>query len=142
MSYYVSDGGGLNASQGNYFFSDGGTFQIFQTVVSPEGCAATSVREVVVNGTVFFAPTAFTPDGDGLNDEWLPVARGVIRYSLTVWNRWGQRIWSTNNPEEPWLGQRNDGAHFVPNDVYHWEASYLDQRQYPRIHRGTVIVAR
>ena len=142
VSYYVSDGGGLNASQGNYFFSDGGTFQIFQTVVSPEGCAATSVREVVVNGTVFFAPTAFTPDGDGLNDEWLPVARGVIRYSLTVWNRWGQRIWSTNNPEEPWLGQRNDGAHFVPNDVYHWEASYLDQRQYPRIHRGTVIVAR
>ena len=54
----------------------------------------------------------------------------------------GQRVWSTDDPEEPWLGQKLDGAHFVPNDVYHWEATYLDQLSYPRVHRGTVIVAR
>ena len=142
VSYFMSDGGGLNAPNGTYAFSDGGTFQIVQTVVSPEGCASTSVREVVVNGTLFYAPTAFTPDGDGLNDVWLPVARGMTRYAMMIWNRWGQRIWSTNDPEEPWLGQKQNGSHFVPNDVYHWEVSYLDQLSYPRVHRGTVIVAR
>jgi gliding motility-associated-like protein len=142
VSYFMSDGGGLNAPNGTYAFSDGGTFQIVQTVVSPEGCASTSVREVVVNGTLFCAPTAFTPDGDGLNDVWLPVARGMTRYAMMIWNRWGQRIWSTNDPEEPWLGQKQNGSHFVPNDVYHWEVSYLDQLSYPRVHRGTVIVAR
>ena len=96
----------------------------------------------MVNGTLFYAPTAFTPDGDGLNDVWLPVARGMTRYAMVVWNRWGQRVWSTDDPEEPWLGQKDDGTHFVPNDVYHWEVSYLDQLSYPRVHRGTVFVAR
>ena len=55
----------------SYIFSDGGTFEIIQTVVSPCGCISTAWAEVVVNGTIFHAPTAFTPDQDGLNDVWL-----------------------------------------------------------------------
>ena len=36
VSYFMSDGGGLNAAHGSYLFSDGGTFQIVQTVVVPK----------------------------------------------------------------------------------------------------------
>ena len=61
---------------------------------------------------------------------------------LTFFAQKPHAVWSTDDPEEPWLGQKLDGAHFMPNDVYHWEASYLDQLSYPRVHRGTVIVAR
>ena len=87
--YSFGDGGGLEGCQGQYIYSDGGTFTITQTVVNEFGCANTAEGQVNVSGSVFYAPTAFTPDGDGLNDVWLPVVRGVSAYALRVTNRWG-----------------------------------------------------
>ena len=72
VSYWMSDGGGLGSADGQYIFNDGGTFDIVQTVTSPDGCTATATAEVLVNGTIFHAPSAFTPDGDGINDTWHP----------------------------------------------------------------------
>ena len=142
VSYFGSDGGSLNAANGQYVFDNGGTFQLIQTVVSPEGCVSTALGEVIVNGTLFYAPTAFSPDGDGLNDVWLPVARGVSRYQASIWNRWGELVWSSQNAEEPWLGQSQSGTHFVPDGIYLWEVTYLDQIDYPHIKRGTLTLAR
>jgi gliding motility-associated-like protein len=142
VTYFGSDGGSLNAANGQYVFDNGGTFQLIQTVVSPEGCVSTAIGEVVVNGTLFYAPTAFTPDGDGLNDVWLPVARGVSRYHARIWNRWGELVWSSQKAEEPWLGQSQSGTHFAPDGIYLWEVTYLDQIDYPHIERGTLMLAR
>ena len=69
---------------------------------------STAIGEVVVNGTLFYAPTAFTPDGDGLNDVWSPVARGVARYQARIWNRWGELVWSSQDAEKNpgWVNPR------------------------------------
>ena len=95
----------------------------------------------MVNGTLFYAPTAFTPDGDGLNDVWLPVALGMTRYAMVFGTAGDSAFGPQTTLKNRGLG-KDDGTHFVPNDVYHWEVSYLDQLSYPRVHRGTVVVAR
>ena len=141
--YSFGDGGGLEGCQGQYIYSDGGTFTITQTVVNEFGCANTAEGQVSVSGSVFYAPTAFTPDGDGLNDVWLPVVRGVSSYALRVTNRWGQLVFETSDPEEPWLGQMGtDGQHYVPNGMYLYRATYTDQIGYPRVAEGHLHVAR
>ena len=142
VSYWMSDGGSLGSANGSYIFSDGGTFEIIQTVVSPYGCISTAWAEVVVNGTIFHAPTAFTPDQDGLNDVWLPVALGVTSYHLEVRNRWGEIVWSTGDPTEPWLGQSSGGSHYAPNGIYPWKVTYRDQLGYPEVKQGTVSLVR
>ena len=141
--YSFGDGGGLEGCQGQYIYSDGGTFTITQTVVNEFGCANTAEGQVSVSGSVFYAPTAFTPDGDGLNDMWLPVVRGVSSYALRVTNRWGQLVFETNDPDEPWLGQMGaEGQHYVPNGMYLYRATYTDQIGYPQVAEGHLHVAR
>ena len=141
--YSFGDGGGIEGCNGQYIYNDGGTFTITQTVVNEFGCSNTAEGQVSVSGSVFYAPTAFTPDGDGLNDVWLPVVRGVSNYALRITNRWGELVFETNDPEEPWLGQMGtDGQHYCPNGVYLYRAVYFDQVGYPRVAEGHLHVAR
>lgn len=55
-------------------------------------------------------PTAFTPNGDGLNDVFVPVIEAgcpVAEYLLSIYNRWGQRIFVGYTPETSWDGTYN-----------------------------------
>lgn len=142
VSYWMADGGSLNTANGTYTFMDGGTFDVVQTVVNAFGCVATATGEVAVNGTVFFAPNAFTPDDNGINEVWKPEVTGVESYSVEIFNRWGERIWWSEDPEEAWQGNVKDGAHFVPDGLYLWRVRLTDQLRYPRLYEGTIWLAR
>jgi gliding motility-associated-like protein/uncharacterized repeat protein (TIGR01451 family) len=141
-TYQMADGGFISGHEGVHTFLESGVFQIVQTVVDAAGCSATSLGEVTVNGTLFYAPTAFTPDYDGLNDVWLPQVTGVTEYVLQVFDRWGELVWSTNDPVVPWLGQFQNGGQFVPNGVYHWVVRLEDQSRLPQRYAGSVSMMR
>lgn len=53
-----------------------------------------------------FIPNAFTPDGDNINDEFLPYVNYVEKsnYSLSIFDRAGKLVFSTNDPTQPWDG--------------------------------------
>lgn len=141
--YNFGDGGSMQTHNGSYTYSDGGLFTITQTVINQYGCTDTAKGEVSVSGSVFYAPNMFTPDGDGVNDVWLPVILGSSEYLLRVYNRWGEMIWSTTDTQTPWLGQvRIEGEYFAPDGMYLWEAEWTDQVGMPRVKNGTVFLTR
>ncbi len=142
VSYWMADGGSLSTPDGFHTFTEGGTFNVVQTVVDANGCVSTATGEVAVSGTVFFAPTAFTPDENGRNEVWKPEVTGVLDYRLEVFNRWGERIWWSEDHEEPWLGDVRDGSHFVPNGLYLWKVRFTDQLRFPQQREGTVWLLR
>lgn len=90
-----------------YTFIDGGRRVITLTVESVHGCVDSTSRVVTVSDHLLYMPTAFTPDGDGLNDVWQPSVRGARLYELLVFDRWGQLVFSTTDPRSGWSG---DGA--------------------------------
>lgn len=51
-----------------------------------------------------YFPNAFTPDGDGLNDIFIPVGANVTTYEITIFNRWGEIIFQSNNLDSGWDG--------------------------------------
>lgn len=71
-----------------------------------------------------FAPNAFTPDGDGINDVWLIQGVNIVSYQLLIWNKWGERIFETKSMDLPWLGQRKDGDEYVEAGVYPYRIIY------------------
>lgn len=88
-----------------YEFEDAGQFTIRQTVRSGADCEATITRTVHVSDHLFYAPTAFTPDGDGVNDIFLPVVRGARLYELVIVDRWGTERFRTTDPTKGWTGE-------------------------------------
>ena len=94
-----------------------------------------------------FIPNAFTPDNDGLNDSFLPLGGGFVTesYSFMVFNRWGNLVFKTDDPDEAWIGQNNQrqGTHFVPSGLYSYrvEAQGFHDLS-PTVRLGSVTVIR
>jgi gliding motility-associated-like protein len=92
-------------------------------VIHPDGCADSTCKNILMEAEyVVFAPNAFTPDGDGDNDVWIPVVSGleIGRYALSIFNRWGEQIFFSEDPEQPWTGNIQQGDYFGQNEVYNW----------------------
>ncbi|HMN06013.1 MAG TPA: gliding motility-associated C-terminal domain-containing protein [Flavobacteriales bacterium] len=68
-------------------------------------------------------PNAFTPDGDGINDVFRPLLDGTVRqWTFLIFNRWGERIFSSESPDDAWDG-RYKGQE-APQGVYTWHLHY------------------
>ena len=52
-----------------------------------------------------YIPSAFTPNGDGLNDTFGIKGEGINNYHLYVYNRWGEVIFESTNPKQQWDGK-------------------------------------
>lgn len=64
-------------------------------------------------------PNVFTPNGDRVNDFFVPFPyRGVKKIDLQVFNRWGQRVFHTDDPDIKWDGTLADTGEPVPDGVY------------------------
>lgn len=90
---------------------------------NPSGINASSVSNTVcaVQQEEVWVPNAFIESG--YNNTFKPVLAfaDVARYEFTIFNRWGQQIWTTNDPDKAWDG-RIDGT-MVPQGVYAWFCS-------------------
>ena len=90
------------------------------TVKTSEGCVDTaSVNVTVFKGSAIYVPTAFTPNSDGLNDILKPyyVAIKSLSY-FTVFNRWGQKVFSTNELNKGWDGFSQNNEIIAGNYVW------------------------
>jgi gliding motility-associated-like protein len=79
-------------------------------VVSGNSCTDTAkVKGAVVVATspVVIFPTAFTPNGDGLNDIFVPIHGYLSSYEIVILNRNGVVVYRSTNIDEGWDGTRN-----------------------------------
>ncbi len=96
------DGQHFDTTAFSYTFNDAGWYDIVLIATSGLGCADTLTRPVFVGDHFFFAPSAFSPDGDGINEIWQPEVKGARLYRLDIFDRWGTNIFSTTDPKQGW----------------------------------------
>ena len=82
-------------------------FKIIMTDTS--GCkwndsVKVEVKKIICNEPYIFVPNAFTPNGDGKNDELLVKSVFIKTLFFAVYNRWGEKMFETTNPSEGWKG--------------------------------------
>jgi gliding motility-associated-like protein len=85
-----------------------------------------------------YLPNAFAPMG--LNSVFKPVNVfvGSTGYEFTIYNRWGQMVFSTNDPEEGWDGRYN--GNYVQGDIYVYLVNFRNVLDQPRHVKGNVLV--
>lgn len=71
-----------------------------------------------------YIPNAFTPNGDGINDVFVPVAANADFYEFSVWNRWGDIVFETTDPTGVWDGSHQGGEYYVQDGVYTYKVVY------------------
>ena len=70
-----------------------------------------------------FIPGGFSPNGDGTNDKFVIENNGYKRLSLEVFNRWGNRVYISNNYQNDWDGRSNTGLRIgedLPEGTYYY----------------------
>jgi gliding motility-associated-like protein len=116
----------------------------YRVLVSNEqNCFDSSFVTVTVYKTSpqIFVPTAFTPNGDGINDVFRPIGVGIknIEY-FRVYNRWGQLVFSTSVNGKGWDG-RIDGKEQATN-TFVWIVKGIDYLNKPFFKKGTVTLVK
>jgi gliding motility-associated-like protein len=122
-------------------------FQACLEVVGPGGCMDAQCYTVSVSSESFiFVPNSFSPDADGTNDVFAPVIAGLtseFRYTLRIYNRWGDVIFETNDPYEVWTGNTHGGNHYAQADSYVYELTLQLKAGEPPLRKlGSLLLIR
>jgi gliding motility-associated-like protein len=112
-------------------------------VANDQGCTDTATRLIDVLRSCFIAvPSAFTPNGDGLNDYLYPLnAFKAENLIFRVYNRNGQLVFESNDWTKKWDGTVS--GHAEPAGTFVWMLQYTDGETGKRIfQKGTTVLIR
>ena len=140
--YEMGDGGFVQDCSFDYTYTQAGYFEIIQTVVNETGCVAQTSEWVLVEGYAFYAPNVFSPNGDGINEVFLPSILGASEYRLEIYDRWGERIFKTTDQKEAWIGNVKGGEHYAQDGVYVYKVFFKDMLNFPYEFTGHVTLIR
>jgi len=143
--YHFGNGHSSSLPNPAYTFPDTGIYEVMQAVTHPSGCMDTVFRVIDVRPEVrYYIPNAFTPNNDGLNDEYVGAGlmEGASDFKLTIWNRWGELVFETNDPFEGWNGRKHNTGKEVPSGVYMVLATFNGPRGEPFEIKGMATVVR
>ena len=106
------------------------TTKYFVHILDQNGCEGTGIVVVDVFHDGPFIPNAFTPGKDDLNMEWKVSDYGIDKFELYVFDRWGEKLFYTDNIYQGWDGKAPNGNLYqVDVYVYKTNITYIDGTQ-------------
>lgn len=134
VSYLWQD----NSTAPTFTVSQTGTYHVL--VKDANGCMGSDAINVTVDCPDLFFPNAFSPNGDGNQDQFGPrgSAFNTTFYRLTIFNRWGQLIFESSNPLNKWNGTFKGQKQ--PAGTYIWRVDYQIPGQLPVTKNGLVVL--
>lgn len=101
-------------------FNTPGTYTVTLIAAGANGCNDTLTKTILVADTAgLIMPTVFTPNGDGINDYFQPIAKNVGNFSCTIFDRWGRIVFEFKSTNDKWSGQSIGGG-TCPDGTYYY----------------------
>lgn len=145
-NWNFGDASGMGSSLQNpsYTYADTGTYYVTLIDTSINGCVASVVQPVIIEPDfTLYVPNAFTPNGDGKNEVFTAQGDGILTFTMYIFDRWGNPIFTASNINIGWNGRRNNstGSETLQEDVYVWkiDLSSVANKQ-GRTYTGTVTL--
>ena len=106
-----------------YFVEENHYYTVSLSVTTDENCTAITNKTILVSDNFnVYAPGAFTPNNDGLNDEFKIFITEADYFLLSIYDRWGRLVFQSDDPEIGWDGTLGN-TKCLP-DVYAWNLRY------------------
>ena len=122
-----------------------GIYEVCLEAINAQGCADLLCTEIDVQlEPQVFVPNAFTPDLDGINEVFKPVLSfEPTEFTFEIFDRWGELIFVSNDPEIGWIGNNKNGGHYVQADIYTYQITIvMPDTGNARLFEGHVTVLR
>ncbi len=142
-NWQFGNGDGSAIQNPVYSFSDTGTYNVMLIVTNQYGCTdRAEITIVIAPFFTLYVPSAFTPDGNGLNDVFLPLGETLRKYELRIFNRWGEQLFESFKPTDGWNGKSRNTGKDLPPGVYIYRISVEDEHNRPQDFKGIVSLIR
>ena len=144
------DGDSSISKNPSHKFPEVGIYNTELIVESANGCRDTTNYLIsIVDEYTFYAPTAISPDNDGINENFYITGTNISSkdFHLFIYNRWGEIIFETTmyNPENPsqysWNGKVKNNT-TAPVGVYTWLVKYKNTNGVSHDKTGSVTLIR
>ena len=121
-----------------------GKYTVKLKVISPEGCEAETFCNLnYFYPTIIAPPNVFTPgNGDTLNNVFDVDVVNEEEYRLTIFNRWGEKVYEAGNKDAKWDGKHEATGVDCPAGVYFVVINYRLRGQSDKVYRGTLSLIR
>lgn len=138
---FANLGNSMSANPTFTFPDSAGTYPVELIVTHPNGCTDSLEQLLTIRAIDdFYIPNAFTPDNDGVNDEFRgfgPLG-GREDFEMAVFSRWGDRVFYTRNPNEGWNGEKNNAGLELPAGAYVYYVTFKNANGVPITLKGLV----
>ena len=120
VAWYFGDGDVSSEVNPQHSYSKPGTYRVSLAVADSLGCSDSVTVDIELRMDYYvYIPTAFTPNGDIVNDRIKVEALGIEGLQWDIFNRWGLKVFSTSDLAESWDGTY--GGQPVPEGVYSYK---------------------
>jgi|GEM_PF-2649671 len=124
-------------------YADTGTYTIMLITTNQYGCFDTARQTVTIEPDfLFYIPNAFTPNDDGINDSFSGKGLFIKNYEMTIFDRWGNLIFFSDDINKPWDGRANHGTDIAKDDVYIYSIKVTDFKKGKHNYKGLVTLVR
>lgn len=142
-NYQFGDGASSYQLNTVHEYATPGKYLIKQTVANTFSCTATAEKEIrILPEFRFWAPNAFTPDENNVNEIFTPVTIGASNYKLMIYDRWGHLMFESTEANKGWDGKIKGKV--CKQDVYVWKCTFTNdvtEKREMRIGRVTLLKA-
>lgn len=128
-----------------HIFQKQGGYSVQLTIKNSNGCTATMLKTIsVLQNYNLFAPKAFSPNGDGLNDNWFPEglrSDNVMGFTLKIVDpKSSTVVFATSDKNFKWDGRRHNNGMVNSGEIYGWIAKVKHSDGKMREYGGTITV--
>lgn len=137
FQWEFGDGNTSNVLHPQHTYSRPGIYNIQLLALDQYGCSDSAWREVDIKQDFdIFIPTAFTPNGDGINDHFVIHGGGISTFHISIFSRWGELVYSSDNITEYWDGTFKGQP--VPDGVFYYVINLRLEDERTHTERGSL----
>ena len=124
-------------------YADTGVYKITLITSTQHNCMDTAYQTISIEPNfTFFIPNAFTPDGDGINDTFTGTGTFINQFEMSIFDRWGNLIYKTDDINKPWDGKVNHGNETAQRDAYVYVMKVIDIKMTKHNYKGIVTLVK
>jgi gliding motility-associated-like protein len=126
----------------SFLFSEIGDYYTTLVVTSNHGCVDSITKKIAITDDFsIYIPNAFTPNGDGQNEQFTAKGTGIKKYQMTIFDRWGELVYTSSDLAKGWDGTVKGGK-IAQDGVYVWRVNVISIFGSSKEYKGHVTLIR